>query len=441
MKSKVSFYIIFHLLVTELQSQQLLIPETFQIQGIVKSEIGGLGIPYVHVYVAGSAFGTVTNSEGEYEVKIPYSSSPIKVCVSGVGFQKEIFEVQRQLNQEMNFLLKEAVYELNAVVITGNSVDSASLIYNTAVHFIRFNYPSKSHLIEGFFREVSLKDTAYTRLIEASIRVQEVGYQRNYFSNEGETKNRVKILELRKSDDFKHYDVVDKLFVSAMGEQNELYTIFQKNYVRTISEEIENRILTRRHIALLDKNYEGHTIFDGEKVFVISMQTPPASNFFRHEYVRFFINAADYAIVKIEHLSVPNPSRNEIKPEWLIENKFFSKSEILYRKIGGHYFPTFIHKTESPYDAKAIFKTGKKIEKQYIDVVFLLTNIFDERSLKIKWKEAEDQEKDLYKINKPYNEQFWKNYNAVILNPLTKDRVKDLELKDSINAQFKKNNE
>ncbi len=53
--------------------------------------------------------------------------------------------------------------------------------------------------------------------------------------------------------------------------------------------------------------------------------------------------------------------------------------------------------------------------------------------------DAEDRDADLYKLNLPYNEEFWKNYNTVKLNPLKRTPT-ELEKNKSLEEQFKRAN-
>src|SRR5690606_13653244 len=125
------------------------------------------------------------------------------------------------LNQSLEIKLEPTAITLKEVVVSSTDFDSAKYILNTAIKFSKFNYPHKTHILEGFFREISFVDTLYNRLIESAIRVQEVGYQKNTFdeTNLEFTRNKIEVIELRKSDDFRSKDNSTKMF----GDNNELY--------------------------------------------------------------------------------------------------------------------------------------------------------------------------------------------------------------------------
>lgn len=406
--------------------------------GVVKDSENKQPIEYAHVYIQGSTIGTVTNSLGEFIIKVPAEFSANEILFSIIGYKSK----SARLTSGSNFLnetfLTPSRYELNEITVSANRFDSASYILHEATRFIKFNYPRKPHLMEGFFRELSLKDTIYTRLIEAAVRVQEVGYSKNTYDNNSleMTKNRVKVIELRKSDDFRDRDLLTSALNLLFGDRNELYMILNANYVRVLGKK-SHHFLSEKNIKQLDIEYSGRTEWEGQTVFIISLKNLNEQNFQWTEF-NFYVNKSDFAIVKIEHRSIANPARKDIKSGWLIDGKYFATSETSYRKIGNKYFPVFIHAKHSPSDASAFVEEDGKTVKQYIDIQFLMTNVYEDDYSRIRWRDAEDRNKDLYESETPYNKEFWNSYNTVKLNPLKRD-PKELEKNRSLKEQFHKN--
>lgn len=406
--------------------------------GIVKDSENKLPIEYAHVYIQGSTTGTVTNSLGEFIIKVPAELSSNEISFSIVGYKSKSAQLTTGSNFSNEIFLTPSSYQLNEITVSADRFDSASYILDEAIKFIKFNYPRKPHLMEGFFRELSLKDTIYTRLIEAAVRVQEVGYNKNTYDNNSleMTKNRVKVIELRKSDDFRDRDLLTSALNLLFGNRNELYMILNANYVRVLGKK-SHHFLSEKNIKKLDIEYSGRTEWEGQTVFIISLKNLNEQNFQWTEF-NFYINKSDFAIVKIERRSIANPARKDIKSGWLIDGKYFATSETSYRKIGNKYFPVFIHAKHSPSDASPIVEEGGKTVKQYIDLQFLLTNVYEDDYSRIRWRDTEDRNKDLYESETPYNKEFWNSYNTVKLNPLKRD-PKELEKNRSLKEQFHKN--
>jgi hypothetical protein len=408
---------------------------TCRISGTVKSGSDSVVVPYATIYLSGKFTGTVANSDGQFELKVnTRNDATIEIFLSALGYKAKTVTCGNTNTELGDIFLEETTYELSEVVIESNRFDSASYIFDNAIKFIRFNYPTKPHLMEGFFRELSMKDTMYTRLIEAAVIVQETGYQKEYLKGESleETKSRLKVIELRKSDDFREYDLLSKAFTLLLGERNELYMILRNNYVRLFGTKYKDHLLSLDNIKRFEPEYLGRSEWAGQPIYIVSLTIPQA---FRNEVLKFFIVQSDFAIIKIEHIGLPGVTwRGESSS--LIEGKYFDKREITYRKVANRYYPIFIHTIWSAYGASSTVQSDGKTLKQYTDALFLLTNVYEDDYSRIKWKNAEKQDRDLYKNNTPYNEKFWENYNTVKLNPLKREVV-DLEKEKTLKEQYK----
>jgi hypothetical protein len=405
------------------------------VNGTVISEADSSGISYAYVYLAGAVTGTVANSDGNYELKITKSSSNNEICFSALGYKTACYSLAIQADTTLNIVLQQAVYELKEVVVEPDAFDSALYIFDTAVESIKKNYPTKAHLMEGFYRELSMKDTAYARLIEAAVLVQENGYHKDYFkgtSSLEETKSRARVIEIRKSDDFREYSLWSKAMTLLLGERNELYMILRHNLARMLQTKTKNYLYSADNIRRSKLEYSAEAEWDGQPVYVISATIPQG---FRNEELKFFINKADDAIVRVEQVSHPGKLWAGNK-SMLIEGKYFDRFDVTYRKITDKYYPVFIHQIWSAYNASATAESNGSTVRQYSDIVFLLTNIYEEDYSKIRWRKAEDQDKDLYDNTTPYNEKFWENYNTVKLNPLKRPTA-DLEKEKSLKEQYK----
>lgn len=408
-------------------------------QGIVLSEKDSFSVESAHIYIRDTSIGTITNSTGEFELKIPVELTQSEIIISSIGYKTEVLSINT-LKADKTIVLLEPLYHLlEEVVVSSSRMDSSRYLLEQAINAIRFNYPRKNHLLEGFYRSASMLDTSYVRLIEAAIRVQEVGYQKKTWEEESLTmvKNRVKILEIRKSDDLRDKDFLTKALLLVFGERNDLYQVFGSNYIRILGRP-SNHVMSSTNLEKYESEYISEVEWDGAKAHMISISNKQPKHFQWDEII-FIINKSDNAIVRIEVNRGANPNRKDIPPASLIEGKYFFKSDITYRKIDYKYYPVLIHTVSSDYDASNTVKIDGKVLKQSADQIFLLTNVISEDFSKIKWKEAEDRDKDLYKIDLPYNQQFWENYNTVKLNPL-KRIPKELEKDIPLIEQFKKAN-
>src|SRR5690606_28444310 len=169
------------------------------------------------------------------------------------------------LNQSAVLLKEVAVVE---------QVDSGLVILKKAIKAIDENYPTRKHLLEGFYRELSVRDTVYTRLIEASILVQERSYSRKSFDKEtlDISGSRVQIQALRKSDDYRTYDKAGSVMNFVFGSKNDLYEIFEDNYIRFLGIKSPH-FLSDNFLKDYEITLKGKTELDGEVVYVVQLRS------------------------------------------------------------------------------------------------------------------------------------------------------------------------
>ena len=400
------------------------------ISGVVRDSESKNPIEYAHLYIPNTSIGTITNSEGIFFIKLPSNFIGNELLISSIGFNSHSIKISHKLQPKEDILLIPATYQLKEVTVSAKKYDSSAQILKLAIQNIENNYTKKPHLLEGFFRESTIQDTVYTRIIEAAIRIQEVGYQKNTIE-EGSMemiKNRVKVIEIRKTNDLRKKDFLSKAFTWAFGERNELYALLLNNYVRILGKKSSSHFLAAQSIAKLDIELTKTTEWEGEVVYQISVKDVNPKMFQWTEFT-FFIKKEDYAILSIDFKAQVNPPASVDQQNRFIEGKYFSTSHIEYRKMHDKYFPVFIDAKHFPSGASTYTDNTAKSALQFVHTQFLLTNLYTDNFSKIKWKDAEKRDKDLYESKREYNEYFWNSYNVIKLDKLVKDPTKMIRIK------------
>ncbi len=408
--------------------------QTFEISGYVFDSLSGAPIASAHLFVSQSTLGTVSGYSGEFSLRIPVTNSDEYLTVSCIGYKSKKLPIDRMTHQGTILVLTPASTILNEVVIV-DELDSGRYLLNEAIRAIARNYPKKKHILEGFYREISVKDTFYTRLIEASILVQEIGYSRNNFDKENLniSKSRIQIVELRQSDDSRTYDKMGSVYNYLFGEKNDMYEILEDNYIRFLGTRSPH-FLSSNFLDDYDIYLAGVSEYDGHPVFEIVVESK-GSAFFKRE-VRFYIKKTDYAFLKIENALILSATDDKMKRK-AIDGKYFYQSEIHYRRLGEHYTPFVIHTRKYASNTNPLVSDqqgGSSL--QYMDLIFLLTGFQESGFDRIKTKEQGDPEGDISKIKWPYNKEFWDNYNVPKLNPLNAKILNHLERTRSLERQF-----
>jgi len=409
--------------------------QVIEIKGFLYDSLSGLPIESAHIFIDNSAVGSVSSKSGEFALKVPLENKDDSLIVSCIGYKKKELGIHEMMSVQNIILMAPAITILSEVTVTA-TLDSGHFILDKAIEEIENNYPKRRHLIEGFYRELSVRDTSYTRLIEACILVDEVGYSRKNFDKENLNinKSRVQIKELRKSDDNRTYDKMGALYNFVFGEKNDLYEILEDNYIRFLGKKSPH-FLSTTFMEDYDIRLAATTETLGKSVYVVTLeQSEPA--FFTRK-VKFYINKEDFAFLRIENemlLNVADPTLREKA----IDGKYFYQSEIDYRKIGVHYLPFSIHTRKYASNTNPLVTTADGTKLQYTDLAFLLTDFEDSKFEKIKNKSKANPNSDINGIDWPYNKAFWDSYNVLMLNPLNSRVMTHLERKTSLKKQFER---
>lgn len=145
------------------------------INGILQSE-SGEPVPYAHIVIGNSTIGTISNDSGYFSLKIASNQSAINI--SAIGFKLKNLPFTTLENDKLNVItLENSKISMDEVVVKG-SFDSAGWYVQQAINRIKKNYPRKKHSQIAFYRESTIRDTTYARMVDAIVLVSEKGVNR-----------------------------------------------------------------------------------------------------------------------------------------------------------------------------------------------------------------------------------------------------------------------
>lgn len=160
----------------------------FTMSGVVKDAHNKKVLSYVAVSVPGTNVGTVSNSEGQFILKIKHSLHAKTIEFSHIGYVNARVEVTG--NEEgMIILMDPSSKWLNEITVRP---DEARRLVEDAIDHIDDNYSKKSDLFSAFYRETVQKGRRYIQVAEAVINVYKTPY------NQGIDRDRVRIFKGRK---------------------------------------------------------------------------------------------------------------------------------------------------------------------------------------------------------------------------------------------------
>lgn len=186
------------------------------IKATIVDKTSGSALAFAGVTVENSNSSTVSNSDGEFIIKIPKTVQNTTLVIQIIGYKTRIVKTS-ELNKEKNKIeLEPVTYELPEVSVI--SKDAESLVLGM-LDKKGENYPAQEEHLTAFYRETIRKNKTYASLSEAVVDV----YKQSYASYRSDI---VKIYKARKKTD---YNKVDTLVFKLMGGPfNSLYLDLMK---------------------------------------------------------------------------------------------------------------------------------------------------------------------------------------------------------------------
>jgi len=162
-------------------------------------------LPFASIWLKSQYFGTITNEQGEFALKVPSDHSNDTLCFSYMGY----YELDIQPNKFPTSGLIElspGLVSLQEIVVRSTS---PLILLNRMRETIKQNYQVKSYNYQAFYREAIKKNTRYMVYSEAILD----GYKPQ-LSSHGSATDRVKLERGRK---FTNIYKTDTLMVKLRG--------------------------------------------------------------------------------------------------------------------------------------------------------------------------------------------------------------------------------
>lgn len=174
------------------------------IKATVVDQKTGNQLAFAGVLIETSNISTVSNSEGEFTIKIPNSIPNCVLVIQCMGYKSRHVNSSELTKEKNKIELEPVTYELPEVSVI--SKDAESLVVGMFEKKGE-NYPLQEEHLTAFYRETIKKNKTYASLSEAVVDV----YKQPYNSFRSDI---VKIYKARKKTD---YNKVDTLVFKLMG--------------------------------------------------------------------------------------------------------------------------------------------------------------------------------------------------------------------------------
>jgi hypothetical protein len=166
--------------------------------GKVVDKLTNTPLAYADIMVEGEHTATVTNSAGEFVLKISKNSSSRNIIVSHLGYKNLVVSLAGLKPRRNKLGLVTAPLSLNQVFIRP---DPADRIVRKVLENITLNYPLKPNQMTGFYREFIKKRNQYVSLSEAVVSIYKASYK-------SLLNDQVRIIKGRKGNNVKRMDTL-----------------------------------------------------------------------------------------------------------------------------------------------------------------------------------------------------------------------------------------
>ncbi len=429
-----------------------------------------LPIESASIYVQNTTIGTISNTDGKFVLIVPIKYANDTLVISSIGY-KSVKTLVSEFDNSEDVFMDEDVASLDEVVIVANPrPTTGNDIVLRAIEKLEDNLPTEPYLQKGFVRHKERNSKEYKWLIESAITM----YDSSYASG-AENNLKINVDEVRKSYDLREVDSVFAYY-SYLKYNTENFNIKSKNILRDtiktsslikaikwnderingLEQLFKGRLNLLRNAnmkkALFGKNMlEKHQftldtvlVDDGRKIYKIKISESSdyvglnTKNIYNEGYQAngwLYVYWDNYAIKKIEYDLVAASDAQKRRSKSLFNSKVNHKLIITYMEYNDKMYPNYVY-----YETPKLVKIGdrssdKKIDKEtlttekeeqyyYTIQEILFTEIIEDpeiinESLQKEWSD------DIFS-SRPYNKEFWKNYNVLLESEEEDQLIKDL---------------
>jgi hypothetical protein len=177
------------------------------INGLLKDAKTGEKITYATITVPNTGIGTVTNSDGEFTLKVSTSVNAEFFEVSHVSYATTQFKISDAVGKDKTFYLDVKPIQLKELAVLP---EDARGIVEKALGSVRKNYSEVPNMMTGFYRESIRQRRDYLSISEAVVDIYKASYT-------GMQNDQVRIFKGRKGSNVKK---ADTLMVHLQGGPN-----------------------------------------------------------------------------------------------------------------------------------------------------------------------------------------------------------------------------
>jgi hypothetical protein len=352
-------------------------------------------IKYASVSLLNKPIGTISNTDGNFLIKIHPDFIRDTIVISCMGYA--------QIMMPAYEILDEDIIEMSPVSIRIKEVKVVATTPEKLLQNIRdnlaINYSNDSKLMTAFYRETVKQDDDYISVSEAVIEILKAPYTNTLRSD------LVRIIKGRRSPDVKPFQWLNfKL-------QGGPFTITKLDVVKTLESFIE-----AEYQNSYQYNISKVIWYNDNPVYVLEFK--PVPDFSKHGFIgEMYVHRETFAVVHVSFGFSKSGLKNaesvmiKKKPKGVKAKPVFTSYEVNYQQYNDKWHLTNVK-------ASVKFKVrsrNDKINSEYHSVSdLLITDIQDTELRRFERDESLFTQRDIFvEMINNYDPDFWENYNII----------------------------
>ena len=245
-----------------------------EFRGKIVDRVTNTPLSFCNVLVSGLNIATVTNTDGEFLLKVPKIHQDVKLIVRHIGFNSRTIGLNELISLKGVIALEQAAFQLPQIDVLTRD---ANMLVRTMYEKVPENYPVQEMFMTAFYRESIRRNRNYVSLSEAVVDIHKQPY--NAYRND-----LAKLYKARKQTDYTKLDTL--VFKLMGGPYNNLYMDVIKHPFMLFSDK-----MFEKYYFTFDKVER----MDDKLIYVVKFDHLPTKEEALYSG-RFYIDAATMAL-------------------------------------------------------------------------------------------------------------------------------------------------
>lgn len=352
-------------------------------------------LPYTSISVFRSNIGTISNTDGDFELKIPESMKEDTVLFSSLGYRQHRQPISEITDENYTIYLQPTAVQLKEIKVT---VINPQEILSKILSKTSLNYSRNTEIMTSFYREVLKQDNNYIDVSEALMEIRKSPYDNTF------AQDKVKFIKGRKNLNVKPFQFVD------FKIQGGPYYITKLDVVKTMDSFLDPEFRDFYKYSL-DEIVE----FDDRETYVIRFRPKEKVDYPCYQG-KLYVDMSTFALVQAEF----SLSRSGLK--FAHESLIKKKPKDFYVRPTSVDYKVSYRRTNNKWHlntAQASIKFKVKSKKDKVNSTFhsnselLITDIKPDNGTHYKRDELFSAKDIFSEIITTYDEGFWGDYNTI----------------------------